>query len=122
MRFPGREESRHDVQTRRAAAVLSADVDPNGWFFSWFNVQPSLQDSLAHVRPALGRGAKPASLACGWLILKPDFGQVLNKSNPVSFHIKTLYRLWKKEQLLDIEALLFCGPCRGRTESGALWC
>ena len=40
----------HDVQTRRAASELSADVDPRlAWFFSWFNDQPSFQDSLAHV-------------------------------------------------------------------------
>ncbi|SEM05629.1 hypothetical protein SAMN04489760_103102 [Syntrophus gentianae] len=64
-----------EVQLHEAAAELPADVDPRlAWFFSWFNDQPSLEDSLAHLLTWRLAGGKTCFLGdADGLILKPEF-------------------------------------------------
>ena len=108
----------HDVQTRRAAAELSADVDPRlAWFFSWFNDQPSLQDSLAHVLTWRLAGGETCFLGdADGLILKPEFlATVVNeiKSRFPSIKRFTVYgrtrTAARQRSLADLRAMAAAG-------------
>ncbi|MDY0188061.1 MAG: radical SAM protein [Syntrophus sp. (in: bacteria)] len=68
-------KAHHQARTHKAAAEIPEDVDPRlAWFFSWFNDQPSLEDSLAHLLSWRLAGGKTCFLGdADGLILKPEF-------------------------------------------------
>ncbi len=70
-----RKKTAPEVQIHESSAELPDDVDTRlAWFFSWFNDQPSLEDSLAHLLTWRLAGGKTCFLGdADGLILKPEF-------------------------------------------------
>ena len=64
-----------EVRIQKAGTGISADCDPRlAWFSSWFNEQPSLEDSLAHLLTWRMAGGGTCFLGdADGLILKPEF-------------------------------------------------